>query len=321
MTSSVCVIIAAYNAAKTIGPSVRSALAQREVGEVVVVDDASTDGTGQAATDAARGDSRLLVLRQPRNTGPSAARNHALAATTMPYVAVLDADDYFLPGRFAHLLSIPGWDLAADNIVFVPENDPGVRRQSSQDEPVISDLTVENFVMGNLTQRSAQRGELGFLKPIMRRSFLEENGLRYDPIMRLGEDYDFYVRALLKGARFRLSHQIGYAARVRAGSLSGLHSTDDLGALLAATEGHLVAAARSPRDQAAITAHQQQIRNRYLLRSFLDRKAEAGIGGALRFALAAPANMVPIMAGVARDKMATLRRAPVIGPEGRALLG
>ncbi|MEL6643464.1 MAG: glycosyltransferase [Pseudomonadota bacterium] len=321
MTASVCVIIAAYNAADTIGLAVRSALAQREVGEVIVVDDASHDGTGQAATDAARGDSRLLVLRQPRNTGPSAARNHALAATSMPYVAVLDADDYLLPGRFAHLLAIPGWDLAADNIVFVPENDAGTRQAVPDAQPVIASLTLEDFVMGNLTQSATRRGELGFLKPVIRRSFLEDHGLKYDPVMRLGEDYDLYVRALLKGARFRLSHRIGYAARVRPGSLSGLHSTDDLGALLAATEGHLVAAARSPRDQAAITAHQQQIRNRYLLRSFLDRKAEAGISGALRFALSAPANMMPIMAGVMRDKWAALRGAQAASPEGRALLG
>ncbi|MEL6517226.1 MAG: glycosyltransferase family 2 protein [Pseudomonadota bacterium] len=320
MNAPVCVIIAAYNASATIGCAVRSALAQSEVGEVIVVDDGSNDNTGRAATASAGSDPRLVVLRQPRNGGPSAARNHALAATSMPYVAILDADDYILPGRFTHLLSIPGWDMIADNIVFVPENDAG-DHPAGPEEAEVRALTLEDFVAGNLTDGNERRGEMGFLKPLMRRAFLEENKLRYDTIMRLGEDYDLYVRALLKGARFQLSHRVGYAARVRAGSLSGVHSTDDLSALLAATEGHRIAAAQNPRDQAAIEIHQRQIRDRYVLRAFLDRKAAAGLGGALRFALSPPANMVPIAAGVMRDKMAALRGAPRgASPVGRVLL-
>lgn len=321
MNAPVCVIIAAYNASATIGCAVRSALAQSEVGEVIVVDDGSNDNTGRAATAAAGGDPRLVVLREPRNIGPSSARNQALAAASLPYVAILDADDYILPGRFTHLLSIPGWDMIADNIVFVPEDDTGVRRAEPADaDPQITTLSLQDFVAGNLTQGQTRRGEMGFLKPLIRRAFLDENKLRYDTVMRLGEDYDLYVRALLKGARFQLSHRLGYAARVRAGSLSAVHSTDDLGTLLAATEGHLVAASQNPRDRAVIEAHQRQVRDRYVLRAFLDRKAEVGLGGALRFAMSPPANVVPITAGVMRDKIAALRGAGRVSPVGRVLL-
>lgn len=321
MNAPICVIIAAHNAHATIGCAVASALAQNEVGEVIVVDDASNDNTGRAAIAAAKGDPRLLVLREPYNVGPAAARNRAIAAASSPYIAVLDADDYLLPGRFTHLLSVPGWDFIADNVVFVPEDDLGNHPPDpATAKAEVATLTVQDFVLGNVTRGSVHRGELGFLKPLMRRAFLEQHNLSYDPMMRLGEDYDLYVRALLKGARFQLSRRLGYAARVRAASLSGAHSTDDLGALLAATEGHLVAAYQSASDRAAIRAHRRQIRDRYILRGFLDRKAEAGTGGALRFALAPPTNALPIATGVLRDKVNALRGSSRATPVGRVLL-
>ena len=78
-----------------------------------------------------------------------------------------------------------------------------------------ADPTLVDFVEGNLSQKGAARCELGFLKPVMRRAFLERHGLRYDPQLRLGEDYDLYTRCLMKGARFALSHRVGYRAEVR----------------------------------------------------------------------------------------------------------
>ncbi len=318
---TVAVIITARNAEATIGDAVGSALDQPEVSEVVVVDDASTDTTSALACAAAGGDKRLAIIRQEVNIGPAAARNLAIAQSTAAFIAILDADDYFLPGRFTRLFQHSDWDIIADNIVFVPDIAPGrVDPASLPQETAGSEaLDLAAFVRGNITG-SVQRGELGFLKPVIRRSVLCRDKPVYDPALWLGEDYDLYVRLLLQGARFRLTRQAGYVARVRVNSLSGRHRTRDLEALLAATGRHVIAADSGSDALKAMQAHRRQIRNRYLLRSFLDHKAE-GIGAALSFALLPPSNLGPIATGILCDKLAALRKpAAAEAPAQRILL-
>jgi succinoglycan biosynthesis protein ExoU len=316
----VAVIITARNAAVTIGDAVASALDQPEVGEVVVVDDASSDDTGAAALTAAGVDPRLILLRQETNVGPAAARNLAIARSTAPYIAILDADDYFLPDRFAPLFAETGWDLIADNIAFVPDTMPG-RLDPTRLPDVPGDSTpldLAAFVRGNTARNGLQRGELGFLKPVIRRSILPTVGPIYDPALWLGEDYDLYARLLLTGARFRLTQRIGYAARVRAGSLSGQHRTGDLLALLQATARHMPS--DDPAATAAIRAHRRQLHGRYLLRAFLDLKSARGPGAALAFALRPPTNLVPIARGILADKLAAFRPHKAAAPALRTLL-
>lgn len=63
--STVSVIITAHDAADTIADAVRTALAEAETAEVIVVDDASGDDTARVAEKAGKGDDRLTVLRCP----------------------------------------------------------------------------------------------------------------------------------------------------------------------------------------------------------------------------------------------------------------
>ncbi len=83
---TVGVVIPAYNAARTVGAAVASALAAG-AGTVLVVDDGSADATGEVAASAG-----ALVLRQD-NAGAAAARMAGLDAIATPMVAFLDADD------------------------------------------------------------------------------------------------------------------------------------------------------------------------------------------------------------------------------------
>jgi succinoglycan biosynthesis protein ExoU len=310
MTGQVAVIIPAHNAEATIGDAVASALEQQEVREVIVVDDASTDATGGRARVAAGQDRRLVILRQEANIGPAAARNRAIAEVTAPYIALLDADDYFLPGRFAPLFAQADWDLIADNIVFVGLENPTRmdRAELPSGQSGGEFLDLQAFVRGNIAQGNIRRGELGFLKPVIRRSILPAEGLIYDPLLRLGEDYDLYVRLFLAGARFRLDRRIGYVARVRPDSLSGQHRTADLHALMQASARHGAAVGPGSPAASALRAHHGQLRARYLLRAFLDRKAEKGMGSALAFALRPPTNFAPIFRGVLADKLGAGQR-------------
>jgi succinoglycan biosynthesis protein ExoU len=221
----IAVVIAAYNAERTLERAIASALAQPETAEVCVVDDASRDGTAAAAQSYAARDPRVTLIRRSINQGPSPARNAAVAATRSPWIAILDADDYLQPGRFATLMkSAADADFIADSLVRVVE---GQTPPAAEQPFAPKKLNFEEFVTGNL---GAQTGalDLGFLKPVFRRSFLDQHNIRYREDMRMGEDYELYARVLLLGARFLLGGAAGYISVERDGSLSKAHSEGDL---------------------------------------------------------------------------------------------
>ena len=322
MTSSatVCVVIAAKNAAGTITRAIRSGLREGCVAEVVVVDDGSTDGTAEAARTADDGSGRLRVLSLDINKGPAFARNHAIAHSTAPLIAILDADDFFLDGRFDRLLAEDDWDFVADNIVFIDGRGEVIEPDVPDFEAAPRFLDIHGFIEGNISRRGASRGEIGFLKPVMRRSFLDSHGLRYKEELRLGEDYDLYARALVNGARYKIVHGCGYGAVVRQDSLSGRHRTVDLKRLYEADRAILAVPGLPKEIAAALRRHERHVRGRYELRRFLDIKAETGIWRAGLYALANPLAFPAIAGGVAADKFDTLkaRRAPN-GPEAAAV--
>ncbi|HBF32381.1 glycosyltransferase family 2 protein [Rhizobium sp.] len=301
--TTVCVIIAAKNAATTIARAVRSALAETDVQEVVVVDDGSTDGTGAEALSVDDGSNRLKLIRFDQNKGPAAARNCAIETSTAPLLAILDADDFFLPGRFHQIMAEDQWDFIADNIVFVNEEGVarirnGVQRFRRQTRL----LNLEAFITGNISQRGKQRGEIGFLKPVMRREFLDRHGLRYNESLRLGEDYDLYARALVAGARYKIIHSCGYGAVVRHDSLSGKHRTDDLKRLYEADQSILASAKLTAVQESLLRRHEKHVRDRYELRHFLDLKNTRGSLAAIAYAIAHPLAVPAIVSGIAADK-------------------
>lgn len=122
--NSVSVVIPAYNAARTIGEAIASVRAQSmPVMEIIVVDDASKDGT-LAALEALAGPD-LIVVRQPRNAGGSAARNRGIDTARGDWVAFLDADDLWVEPKLeiqlAALAKIPTPAFCFSSLVRVNE--------------------------------------------------------------------------------------------------------------------------------------------------------------------------------------------------------
>jgi len=227
----VAVIIAAHNATKTIVRAVTSALLEPEVSEVVVIDDGSTDNTLNLASSVEDGRHRVKVIVQTDNRGPAATRNRAIRESWAPWISILDADDFFIPGRIKELLKYCNdADLIADNAWQVPEDDLGGERKILLKQTLTAPQSVSfrEFVLSNITDPKRERGELGFIKPLMRRSFLNEHKIRYQEHMRLGEDYELYAHALACGAKLLLVPSPGYVSVVRKDSLSGKHTEDDL---------------------------------------------------------------------------------------------
>jgi succinoglycan biosynthesis protein ExoU len=315
---SLGVVIAARDAAATVGAAVSSALADPRVAEVILVDDASRDATAATAAAAAGGDARLRILSLTRNVGPAAARNRALEVAASDALALLDADDRLLPGRFGPLLAVGDWDLVADNVVFVDDPERPLPALAAA-EAAFERLSLAAFVQGNVARPGRSRGEYGFLKPVLWRPFLQRHGLRYDPGLRLGEDYDLYVRALRAGGRFLLTRRPGYLALVRPNSLSAHHRTEDLGALAQAIRSHLAERTLAPEERRAMRRLLRQMEGRHALRAVLDVRGRDGIPAAVRTMLARPGWVLPVTRGILRDKLAP-PPPPVLPAEGYRLL-
>ena len=98
----ISVIIPVYNAALYLEKAIHSTLFHAEVKEVVVVDDGSTDDSLAILQKLQQTDARIKIYHHEhhRNKGRSASRNLALQKATMPYLAFLDADDFYLENRF-----------------------------------------------------------------------------------------------------------------------------------------------------------------------------------------------------------------------------
>ena len=197
----------------------------------MVVDDASTDNTAAIALSCGDGSGRLKVLRQPANAGPSAARNRAIRESSAEWIGILDADDFFLAGRIQSLLNYSAEaDLIADDMWQVDEKDINGPRKSLLGKELEQSERIDfsAFVLSNITSSKRERAELGFIKPLIRREFLEKNHLQYQEQMRLGEDFELYAKALAFKARLILIPTRGYVSVVRSNSLSGQHSEADL---------------------------------------------------------------------------------------------
>lgn len=103
MTPLVSVITAAYNAEAFIAETVASVQAQSLADwEMLVADDASGDRTAEIVAGLAATDPRIRLIRLAQNGGVARARNAALAAAKGRYVAFLDSDDLWLPGKLEH---------------------------------------------------------------------------------------------------------------------------------------------------------------------------------------------------------------------------
>jgi len=93
--SLVSVVIPCFNHANELERAVRSALKQKYLHEIIIVDDCSTDSSFRVAEDLCALDPRIAVLSTPRNLGPAGARNFGVGYATGHYLAFLDADDEY----------------------------------------------------------------------------------------------------------------------------------------------------------------------------------------------------------------------------------
>jgi succinoglycan biosynthesis protein ExoO len=209
----------AHNAGATIERAIDSVILQSYARfEILVVDDGSDDDT---ATRVARyDDQRLRLLRHRTNGGVATARNTALHAARGEYIALLDADDAWLPERLAKLLQVaqragPRFLVADDTMRCLEAGDQLIPWVSSFER---QGVTVEGQSR-DFDLRSYLRCKLD-MHPLIPARALKQTHIKYTEGCRFGEDVELYCRLLITGMTLRVIAEPMYLYRVQGGSLS-----------------------------------------------------------------------------------------------------
>jgi glycosyltransferase involved in cell wall biosynthesis len=240
MPATVSAIIPSWNSARFVGRAVESALEQRlpddgEV-EVILVDDGSTDNTPAVA--AAFG-ARITYVRQA-NSREGGARNHGARRAGGAYLAFLDSDDYWQPGklaadvarfeladrpalvysrgrnvdpsdrvigerRLAHPQGDVFWKLARE--AFIPMSTVAVRAEAFRDcGGFVEDRDLSGTADWEMWLRLAARWPVGFVDRVGTCIRVHERNMSADP--------SYMERAMLAGVRHALADPV-IASRAR----------------------------------------------------------------------------------------------------------
>lgn len=212
MQPTVAVIVPCHNAAGYIEDTLDSVLAQTLPPQVVVVDDGSTDETATILRSYA---DRVRVLRHDggSNRGVAESRNLGIATTTSPYLAFLDADDLWHPGKLA--LEAQVLDEHPEvGVVVSGCRAIDARNEYLYDFPPFPSLSDHDLPAALLLDCFIQTpGQV-----LIRRSVLETVGV-FDPELTAAEDHDLWVR-LAERTRFMFLTDRTVSYRKHSASLS-----------------------------------------------------------------------------------------------------
>jgi len=200
----VSVVIPVYNAADFVQEAVGSALAQPETAEVILAEDGSTDDSLAVCQMLAEKYSQVHLYRHADggNHGSGATRNLAIERSTCPYVAFLDADDFFLPGRFTCARELFEEHPDIDGVyeaIGTHFQDEAARQQwrASGMETYGPDLTtMVEVVPPERLFEALVRGKQGYFSGdglVVRRAVFEKSGL-FDERLLFFQDTEMWLR-------------------------------------------------------------------------------------------------------------------------------
>lgn len=207
----VTVIIPSYNREKTIARAIESVLRQSYKNiELLVVDDGSTDGT--VAIVLAYSDSRIRLIRLPKNAGVSVARNRGFDEAKGEFVAFQDSDDEWLPRKLERQLRLseshPETGVFSCSLIRLVSSESHVRKVPENLDRAINDNDLSYLLEKNYAWTQTW---------LLRRNVVD-SGLRFDPSITCIQDWDYVIGA---AARFglKLAPEVLVIAHETEGSL------------------------------------------------------------------------------------------------------
>jgi glycosyltransferase involved in cell wall biosynthesis len=251
--ADVAVVIPAFNSAAYLDTALASVAGQTvQPAEVVVVDDCSDDETSQRAKDWA---DRLpvAVIRLERNSGPGAARDHGIRSSAAPLLALLDADDFFLPDHLETMITLHAASpslVSAQELSWCPGT--GLTQPAKMSQPA--------------RWTRVRRAEQTQLEELLRSNFVNFGFFARDLYERSGgfsdryycEDWELWIAMLRAGAHITMAPYPTAIHRVHAQSLSfdaariAQHGIEFLSAMIRSAQTPAEAAAAQAGRQALI---------------------------------------------------------------------
>ena len=200
------IIIPCYNSARFISSTLEMLLLQRlDDCEVIVVNDGSTDNTSAIVHEYALHNSCIKIIDK-ENEGVSVARNTGINAACGDYVYFLDSDDKLEDGTIEFFKkSIQTYSsLPMYAFGYVTEKDSNLLKNYSvpnlNDKVMDKALLTESFFTKKLS--------VNICSSIYERNFLNQYSIRFTPGVKIGEDVEFILRALLQ------AHSLYYNSRI-----------------------------------------------------------------------------------------------------------
>lgn len=228
MRATLALVVPAFNAARFLPELFASVRAQDlPFDEIVVVDDASGDDTGQVAARLG-----ATVLRHERNAGCSAAKNTGLAAVRSDWVHFHDADDLIAPGFVARAKErFPAEDV--DALLFQWEH-----RRGDTGELIATSNVDRAALVGDPVAYMLEHtvNNIGCYRVASLRTM---GGFPTDASTLFNEDRAFHLALASEGARFDLVPAVGAITRQWSSSMSQSAATRCLLANAAITERYL----------------------------------------------------------------------------------
>lgn len=185
----VSVVMPTHNRAGFVGRAVASVLAQTESDfELIIVDDASTDGTGECLASLARQDQRIRVLTNLKSKGGGGGRNVGIEASRGEWVAFLDDDDEWVPSKLeiqlAKLAATPA--AVACSCDYEQHFSSGASKVVRLPQLVTLTQLLRGSVLGGASMCVCSRAALQAIGG-------------FDTHLRSGQDWDLWVRLRLQG--------------------------------------------------------------------------------------------------------------------------
>jgi glycosyltransferase involved in cell wall biosynthesis len=202
MNFKISVIIPVFNAQLYIEKSISSAVGQKEVAEVIVVDDGSTDDTSKILAKLEKGNSKIRLYKHlnGENRGRASSKNLGITMATSPFIAFLDADDYYLEKRFENDARLFAEDSSIDGVY----NAIGAHfyRNASEDEKERLKLTTIQYQIeaAELFDKMSPKGDAGYFSGdglTVKREIFEKVGY-FDNRLKVAEDTHMWIKMSLK---------------------------------------------------------------------------------------------------------------------------